>query len=163
MVQIICCRCTQQQLRDAGVDFHKEQNFYQDVKNVFVAPCSTHPMFKDRFRNVEVDICCKYLQQQTERCSDCKKSCFTLNFVAYKVKALDLSVVPETLQLKTVDNYLKKNIKSMLFFHFCRNFMKIGYSLDNPDKFHLIKGKKLWESIFFSVKNMIKILTCHCK
>ena len=43
------------------MDFYKEQKFYQDAKDVYVAPCSTHPMFKDRFRNVEsiylVNVC----------------------------------------------------------------------------------------------------------
>ena len=98
--------------------FYKEQKFYQDVKDVYVAPCSTHPMFKDRFRNVEVDISCKCLQQQTGRCSNCKTKCFTLKFIADKVKVLDLSVVPETVQLKTIDDYMKKNIKSIPVLNF---------------------------------------------
>ena len=40
MIQIIACPCTQQEFRDAGVDFYSDTNFYQDNNDVYVAPCS---------------------------------------------------------------------------------------------------------------------------
>ena len=54
-----------------------------------------------------------------------------------KNKIFDLSEVPGSVELKTIDDYLKKDIKIMLFFYFCRNCIKIACSLDNPDEFQL--------------------------
>ena len=67
-----------------------------------------------------------------------------LNFKADKVKVLELLVVPETVQLKTIDDYLKRNIKKNALHSFFRNCIKIACSLDSSDEFHLIKGKKVW-------------------
>ena len=49
------------------------------------------------------------------RCNACKTMCFNLNFAAQKIK-MSILDVPDSLQLKTIEVYLKKDIKSMLFF-----------------------------------------------
>ena len=67
-----------------------------------------------------------------------------LNFLAEKIKVFGLSVVPDSVEIKPIDDYLKKNVKSMLFFHFCKNCRKIACSLSNPDEFDLIRGEKVW-------------------
>ena len=50
------------------------------------------------------------------RCNTCKTMCFNLNFAAQKIK-MSILDVPDSLQLKTIEVYLKKDIKSMLFFY----------------------------------------------
>ena len=143
LIQIIACRCTEQKLREAGAGFYTETKFYPEIKDVFVVPCERHPMFKERFSNTRTEMSCKFLLQDTGRCTNCITKCFTLNFVADKLKLLPESV-PDSIKLKPIDEYLKKDIKSMLFWHFCKNCMKIVCSLDNTEEFEFLKGKKVW-------------------
>ena len=117
MIQIIVCHCTQQKFRDAGVNFYSEAKFYQDFKDLYIALCFKHPMFMDRFQNVSMSMSCKCLQQDRWCCNNCKTYCFTLNVIVDKMKVVSLSDIPKSIQLKTID-YLKKDIRSMLFFTF---------------------------------------------
>ena len=74
------------------------------------------------------------------RCNACKTICFNLNFVTQKIK-MSILDVPGSLQLKTIENYLKKDINSMLFFYFCRFCFKVHCSLDHPNYIAFIKKK----------------------
>ena len=85
---------------------------------MYVLPCPRHPMFKDRFRNDAIDISCKCLEQSRGYCNNCKTKCFTLNFIADKVKISQLLDVPDDVQFKTIDNYLKETSKVCCFFIF---------------------------------------------
>lgn len=62
-------------------------------------------------------------------------------------------MVPDTVQLKTIDEYLEKDFKSMLFFHFCKNCMNVVCSLDNPAESDLLRGKKVWGNLFFLLES----------
>ena len=143
LIQIIACRCTEQKLREAGAGFYTETKFYPEIKDVFVVPCERHPMFKERFSNTRIEMSYKCLLQDSGRCTTCNTKFFTLNFVANKLKFLP-EFIPDSIKLKPIDEYLKKDIKSMLFWHFCKNCMKIVCSLDNPEEFEFLKGKKVW-------------------
>ena len=50
---------------------------------------------------------------------------------------------PKNIELISLNDYLKK-IKSMLFFSFCKFCKKVKFSLDNPDYFDELKGKKVF-------------------
>ena len=115
MTQIIACWCTKQKFSEAGVGFYTEQKFYPQIKEVLAAPCPRHPMFKDRFRNIQVDTTCKCLLQERGRCHSCKTKYFNLNFVADKIKVLP-ETVPSTAEIETIEEYLERDIKTMGFF-----------------------------------------------
>ena len=63
-IQITVCNCIKSKLRDAGITFYSQEKLYKNVKDIYVVPCPRHPLFKERFRNVSVDILCN--------CLDCK-------------------------------------------------------------------------------------------
>ena len=130
-------------ISEAGVRFYAEQKFYPQIKELFLAPCYKHSMLKDRFRNVQIDTTCKCLLQERGCCNNCKTKCFNFNFIADKIKALP-ETVPSTVEIKTTGKCLERDIKSMLFFHFCKNCMKVVCSLDNPVEMDLLRGKKVW-------------------
>lgn len=111
--------------------------------------CPRHLIFKDRFRNVAVDISCKCLEQPRGCCKYCKTKCFNLNFVADKIKVSQLSDVPSGVELQTIAEYLKVDIKGLLFLHFCKNCMEIACNLANPNEFDLIRVKKVWGNRYF--------------
>ena len=117
LIQIIACRCTERKLREAGARFYMETKFYPEIKDVFVVPGERHPLCKGKFSNTGIEMSCKCLLQGTRRCTNCKTKYFTLNFVANKLKLLPESV-PDSIKLKSIDQYLKKDINSMLFWHF---------------------------------------------
>ena len=138
------CRCTQQKFRDAGVDFYSETKLYQDIKDVYVGPCPQHPLFKERFRNTNVDLSCRCLEQGRVPCSNWKTCCFTLNFVADKIKVYLCLLYLIVFNWKQLKDIWKKDIISMLFSYFCKSCSKIVCSLDNPIEYDLIRGKEMW-------------------
>ena len=73
--------------------------------------------------------------------------CFNLNFAAQKIK-MSILDVPDSLQLKTIEVYLKKDIKSMLFFYLSWFWFKVHCSLDHPDYITFIKERYLFGLIF---------------
>ena len=140
MIQIIVCQCTKQKFSEAAVGFYTEQKFYPQIKEVFVAPCLRHLMFKDRFRTVQVDTTCKFLLLERGCCNNYKTKSFNLNFIADKIRVLP-ETVPSTVEIKTIEEYLERDIKSTLFFHFYKNFIKVVCSLENPAEMNLLKVK----------------------
>ena len=143
MIQIISCICTEQKLREAGAAFYTEIKKFSEIKNVFVVLCERHPMFRERFANAHVEMFCKCLLQDNGRCKNCKTKCFTLKSVVSKCKLLPKSV-SISIKLKPINEYLRKDLKSMLFWHFCKNCVKVVGSLNNPEEFEFLKGKRIW-------------------
>ena len=88
---------------------------------------------------------CNCLLQNRGRCTNCKTKCFTLNSVANKHKLMS-EWVPESINLKSIKEYLQKDVDSMLFWHFCQSCFKIVCSLNNPDKEQILKGKNFFEN-----------------
>ena len=118
MIQIIVCSCTKSKFRNAGINFYLRQKLYKNIKDVYVLPCPWHLLFNERFRNVNVNISCKCLSLKTGRWNNCKARCFTLNFIADKIKIFSLLDVPINVQFTEIDDYLENDIKSMLFLFF---------------------------------------------
>ena len=144
MIQIIVCSCA-------------KSKFYENIKDVNVVPCPRHLLFKERFTNVNVNISCKCLSLKRGRCNNCKTRCFTLNFIADKIKIFSLLDVPSDVHLKKIDDYLENDIKSMISFNFCYNCIKVYCSLDDPKEFDEIKGKQVFGEIkFFFNKKCLK-------
>lgn len=98
MIQIIACQCIKQKFSEAGVAYYTKQKFYLEIK-VFVAPCSRRPLFKDKFRYVQIDTSCKFMEQERGTCNNCKVKCFNLNFTANKIKVLP-EPLPNNVQIK---------------------------------------------------------------
>ena len=73
-----------------------------------------------------------------------KTRCFTLNFIAGKIKVPSSLDVPNNVWLKKIDEYLESDIKSMLFFYFCFKCVKICCSLDNPNLYNEIKDNQVF-------------------
>ena len=140
MIQIVCCSCTQRKLREEKVDFYVEKRFHQNIDRIFVAPCNRHPYFKERIGSQFTDISCKCLELQKERCNNCKTICFNLNFLTDKVKLGHYLDVPSTMDIVPIEQYLG-NIKSTLFFYFCRGCFKVQCSLSHTKYVSLIKKK----------------------
>lgn len=84
---------------------------------MFVASCPRQPIFKERLLNVTVNMSCKCLDQSRGRCNNYKIKCFNLNFIADKIKVSSLDV-PSGIQLKTIDDNLKKTLKACYFLFF---------------------------------------------
>ena len=124
MIQIICCSCTQQKLRWNGVDFYSNKRFYQNIEEIFVAHGSRHPFFNERIGSRFIDVTCN-----------------NLNVLADKIKVARFKDIPAEVKIKTIEKYLP-DIKSELFFYFCRGYFKVQCSLDNPKYISLIKKKK---------------------
>ena len=47
MIQIVCCSCTKQKLRNDKVHFCTDKNLCEAIGKDFVAPCPRHPYFKE--------------------------------------------------------------------------------------------------------------------
>ena len=85
MIQIIVCICTKSKFRNSGITFYSQEKFYKNITDSYVVLAPRHPLFKERFRNVNVDISCKCLSLKRGRCNNnCKPQCFTLNLIAGK-------------------------------------------------------------------------------
>ena len=111
---------------------------------MFVAPCPRHPHFKERIRSRFTNIRCTCTQLTKGRCNNCKFICFNINFLADKIKVESYFGIPSTIEIKPIERYLMMDIKSMLFFYFCRGCFKVRCSPDNPDSISLIKKKTFW-------------------
>ena len=132
-------------MREASVDFYTDTKFYSAAQGVFVAPFEAHLLFKERFLNAGIKMPCKCLLQNRGRCTNCKTKCFTLNFAVNKLKLMS-EWVPENINLKPINEYLKKDVDSMIFWHYCQNCFKIVFSLDNFDEKDFLKSKKIFGS-----------------
>ena len=146
---MIVCRCTKTKLREPGVNFYCEQNFYQNIKDVCVVPCPSHPHFKNRFMRANFEMSCKHLSLKKDCCSNCKTFCFSLNLTVEKIKVGAFTQVPSYVQRKKIVDYLEKNVKSMLFFYFYLKCMKEHCSFDNPKEYHEIKGRIFLINLLF--------------
>ena len=122
MIQIIACVCTKNKLVQSGVVFFTDNNFFPEIERVFVVIYQTRQFFVDTFNeNCLSSISCKCLEMDKGRCNACKTICFNLNFIAQKIKMSILNV-PDSIQRKPIEVYLKKGIKKMLFFTFVNLF-----------------------------------------
>ena len=150
MIQIIVCSCTKSKFRNAGITFYSQEKFYTNIKNVYMVLCPRHLLFKERLRNINVDISCKCLSLKRGRCDNCKTQCFTrcftLNFITDKIKILSLLDVPSEVQLKKLMNIWKMTLIAC-FLCFCYNWIKVCCSLDNPKQYDRIKGKRVFDEI----------------
>ena len=89
------------------MSFYKDQKFYQHIKDAYVAPCPQGPLFKERFRNANVDLSCRCLEQDRGYCSNCKTRCFTLDCLGNKIKIAGLFEIPNDIKVKTIKEYLE--------------------------------------------------------
>ena len=101
------------------VPFCVEKRFYDNIDKVFVAPCPRYSYFKERIGSRFADISCNCSNLDKGRCYNCKVICFNINFLADKGKVGHYSDVPSTVYIVPIETCLA-NIKSMLFFYFCR-------------------------------------------
>ena len=120
----LCCSCTQQKLRGNGVNFYSSKRFYQNNEEIFVAPCSRHPFFKERIGSRFIDVTCNCANLEKGRCNNCKIICYNLNVLADKIKIARFRDVPAEVKIKTIEQHLS-DIKSELFFYFCRGCFKV--------------------------------------
>ena len=120
----LCCSCTQQKLRGNGVDFYSSKRFYQNIEEIFVAPCSRHPFFKERIGSRFIDVTCNCANREKGRCNNCKIICYNLNVLADKIKIARFRDVPAEVKIKAIEQHLS-DIKSELFFYFCRGCFKV--------------------------------------
>ena len=104
MIQIIACRCTKSKFKESGTTFYSQNKFHENIEDVFVVSCLRHPLFKEQFLNANVDTSCKCLDLTKGRCSNCKRRCFTLDFIVEKTKVTSLLDVPSDVQLKKIRN-----------------------------------------------------------
>ena len=108
--------CTKNKLVEPGAMFFTNNKVFPENEHVFVVVCQTHQLFVDRFNeNFLSRISCKELEMDKGNAR--KTICFNLNSAAQKIK-ISILDVPGSLKLKTIEDYLKKDIKSM-FFYFC--------------------------------------------
>ena len=124
MIQIICCSCTQQKLRRNGVDFYSNKRFYQNIEEMFVAPCSTHPFIKERIGSRFIDVICNCANLEKGRCNNCKIICYHLIFLADKIKIARFGDVPAEVEIKTIEQYLS-DIQKRVIFCFCCGCFKV--------------------------------------
>ena len=71
--------------------------------------------------------------------------CFTIDCQADKIKLGDKSDVPNEINLRNINDYLEKDMKSMLFFYFCFKCMKVHCSLDNHLESINFRGKNIFD------------------
>ena len=136
----MCCSCTQRKLRGKGVDFYSEKKFYDNIDKIYVVACPRHPYFKESIGSRFVNISCNCLNLEKGCCNNCKVICFNLNFLVDKIEVERYSDIPSDIEMVPIEQYLM-NMKSMLFFYFCRGCYKVQCSLDNPKYIGLIKKK----------------------
>ena len=113
----------------------------------FVIPCAEHPLFKDcigrRRTDPPFDLPCECLEFNKGRCNNCKIRCFIINYNSLKMKMIKKR---KNIEIISLDDYLK-NLKSMLFFSFCKCCKMVKCSLDNPNYYDELKGKKTFGEI----------------
>ena len=116
--------------------FILKQNFTNILGDVYVDLRSQHPMLQGWFRIVNVDMLCKCLGERALQ--QLKTHCFILNYIVDKIKVFSLFVVPESIQLLTIDEYLKKKyniyIYMMAILKFClRQFLvEVSFNQKKP-------------------------------
>ena len=81
-------------------------------------PPPRDPLFKEQFSNLNVNFLYKCLRLIRGRCNNCKTRCFTLIFIADKIKMFSLLEISSDAQLKKIDHCLENDMKSMLSFIF---------------------------------------------
>ena len=143
MIEIIACWCIRRKIIEYGISFSEQKNFHESVNEIYVAPCAEHPLFKDRFgrrcTNPPFDLPCECLEFNKGWSSNCKTRCFIINYNSLKLKMIEKL---RNIKIIFFDDYLK-NIKSMLFFSFCKGCKKVKCCLDNPNSYDELKGKKV--------------------
>ena len=144
MIQITGCWCIRTKIIPSEIPFDEQENFYENIDEIFVAPCAEYPLFKDNFgrccTDLPYDLRYEYSKLSTGRCENCKTRCYLINFNSVKMKMTEKT---KNVELISLNDYLK-NIKSMLFCSFCKFCKKVKCSLDNPDYFDESKGKKVF-------------------
>ena len=101
-----------------GVDFYFEKRFHGNIDKIYVVPCPRYPYFKERIGSRFVNISCNYLNLKKAHCNNCKVICFSLNFLADKIKVGRYINIPSDIEMIPIEQYLM-NMKNMLFFYFC--------------------------------------------
>ena len=132
--------------------------FYQNIDRIFVVPCPRHLHFKERIGSHFTNITWTCTQLTKERCNNCKLICFNINFLVDKIRFESYFDILSTIEIKPIEQYLMMEVKSMLFFYFCRGYFKVRCSLDNLDSISLIKkilfGFDVW---FLFICRFLKI------
>ena len=144
MIKIIGHWRIRTKIIQSKIPFDQQENFYENVPEIFVAPCVEHPLFKDNFgrRHTDppCDLRCECSKLSDGRCENCKTRCYLINFNSAKMKVTKNA---KNIELISLNDYLKK-IKSMLFFSFCNFCKNVKCSLDNPDYFDELESKKVF-------------------
>ena len=123
IIQIVSCSCTQRKFKEDKVPFYVEKRFYGNIDKAFVASCPRHPYFNERIGSQLADISCNCLTLDKGRCYNSKVTYFKINFLADKIKVGHYFDVRLRWAWVPIETYLA-NIKSMLFFYFCRGYFK---------------------------------------
>ena len=115
MIQIIGCWYIRTKIIQSETPFDQQENFYENVDEIFVAPCVEDPLFKNNFghcrTNPLYDLQYECSKLSNGRCDNCKTRCYLINFNSVKMK---MTEEPKNIELISLNDYLK-NIKSMLF------------------------------------------------
>ena len=82
---------------------------------------------------------------EKDQCHNCKMFFFTLNCLADKIELGAISDVPDDVQLVKNNDYLEKDVKSMLSFYFCFKYTKAHCSVDNPLDSINFRGKNMYD------------------
>ena len=56
MIKIIGCWCIRTKVIQSKIPFDQQENFYENVPEIFVAPCIEHLLFKDNFGRRPTDL-----------------------------------------------------------------------------------------------------------
>ena len=126
MIQIVYCSCIQRKLRAGKVAFYNDadKKSYDSTDKTFVAPCRKHPYFNERICTRFTDIACYCEKLAWGRYYNYKVLCFNISFLADKIKVEHYFDIASTIEMIPIETYLT-NIKSMLFFYFCRKCFKV--------------------------------------
>ena len=96
MIQITCCSYNQQKLRRNGVDFYSDNKFIKTLKEFLLHLVQNIHFLRTGLMN----------GLKVGRCNNCKIICFSLNFLAEKIKIGRISDVPAEIELKAIEEYL---------------------------------------------------------
>ena len=131
MIQLSGCWCIRRKIIEPGISISAQENFHENVNEIYVAPCSEHPVSKYCFGRRRTDLPFKLPCEcwELNRHNNCKTRCFIINYHSLKLK---MTHKPNNLDIISLNDYLK-NIKSMLFFSFCKFCKRVKHSLDYPN------------------------------
>ena len=76
MIQLVACWCIRRKIIESGISCSEQENFHENFNEIYVAPCTEHPLFKDRIGRPHTDppfdLPCECLEFNKGRCSNCK-------------------------------------------------------------------------------------------